>query len=314
MNQYPMFTQIVDDRTFIVGDKQYSAGDKVDLTPTETDDLATIRKLDADLRALRQDLINKTHETDLTFLPEIVADLHELSIMGTALRVAIPQFIMGLSKRMGGRLPVELDATLTELTVRERRQGESINYTVPTALDILNLGQIREQRELAFALAGNRTATKIEAPLDREYGFQPVTINVAGSLKIGDAVRSLLKKFPRPMTVSMIISGDGCDKSYVINPFETQDRQRKDHWPMISTFCQKMACSLIVIVHALPTKGQDGWNILCATLTKEKGKLKTVTDTYFMGSKGELLQVNEDSREELRGFEPANLVACLKET
>lgn len=304
MTQYTMFTQIVDDRTFVIGETTYSAGDKVALTPDEEATLARIRNLDKELRAKRQNLINRVHETDRTYLPDIVCDMHDLSVMGTEMRIAIPTFILDLNKRMGGRLPLDIDEVLSTITVRERRQGETLNYTVAAAMDLLMLTGIREQRELAILMAGDRKDTAIDCNLDRQIGLQPVTIRkTLAESDITNAAVKFLVKIPRPATVSFVVVTD--TESHIFNPFEQRkDQRRQDPWQPVVDFAKSVkAKRLALLIQTGPTTGKpDHWNVALAYITKPDKIVKEMI-TFIMNPKGELEDTTHESKAEIKGVD-----------
>jgi hypothetical protein len=312
---YSMFTQIVDDHTFIIGDRTYCLGDKIDLTTEEEAQLAAIRDLDKRLRAMRQALITQVHLTDRTYLPDIVSQMHDLNLMGMDMRVAIPKFILDLNRRMGGRLPLDIDETLSSLIVRERRQGEALNYTVAAAMDMLMMTNIREQRELAILITGKREDVEIDVALDREIGLQPVIINRAVTAEeVEQTMAKFLAKFPRPATVSCLVGTDRTE--YILNPFEQRRESpgRKDPWQPITDFAKTVkARHLMIVIQTGPTPDRnDHWNIVLANLAKDtSGKLVKTLTSFTITPKGELDSVTHEKKAEIKGVDLDALGRCL---
>lgn len=318
---YKLFTNIVDEKTFMIGDKTYVADEVIEITPEEQAALDEIREADKSLRKLRQDLINIIHVTDKTFIPEIQAMVHTLGFMGTALKVRIPLFVMGIAVRMGGRLPLVIDQALTKITVRQRHTGESLNYTVATALDATMLTSLAEQRTLAFALAdGDRKKTKIDGSIELDHQFQPVELDASIN---DDMLRNVvmpkfLKAHPYPMSITVLL-GSAASHYSVINfaSHEASGKQKQVDLDSLRDYAHEKDTKDVIVVWPKMSPKRTGWTVMAARHTAafdKDGKINADNRTFAfeMNEKGELLGQTENKGFLIEGVDPSVLFSLVK--
>lgn len=317
---YRLFTNIVDEKTFMIGDKTYVADEVIELTPEEKVALDEIREADANLRKLRQDLINIIHTTDKTFIPEIQSMVHTLGFMGTALKVRIPLFVMGIAVRMGGRLPLTINQELTKITVRPRNTGESLNYTVATALDATMLTSLAEQRTLAFALAnGDRTRTKIDGAVELDHQFQPVELDasISDDMLRNDVMPKFLKAHPYPMSITILLGSVGSHYSIVNFVSHAGGKQKQVDIESLRDYAHEKDTKDVIVVWPKMSPKRTGWTVMAARHTAafdKDGKINADNRTYAfeMNEKGELLGQTENKGFLIEGVDPSVLFSLVK--
>lgn len=317
---YTLFTNIVDEKTFMIGDKTYVAEQELELTPEEQATLTEIRETDHDLRKLRQELIDIVHATDKTFIPEIQSKVHTMGLMGTALKVKIPLFVMGIAVRMGGRLPLTLDQDLTKVTVRARNTGESLNYTVATALDATMLTTLAEQRSMAFALVdGDRTKTKIDGSIEFEHNFQPVELDVslADDHFRNGVMPKFLKAHPYPMTITVIVGNEKSHYSVINFAAHAGGKAKQVDAQSLRDYCYKNEVKDVLVVWPKMTQKKTGWMVMVArrTATFDKaGKIEANDRTFAfeMNEKGELLSQSDVKGFIVEGIDQAIFLSLVK--
>jgi hypothetical protein len=317
---YQLFTNIVDEKTFMIGDKTYVADEVIELTPEEKASLDEIREADAKLRKLRQDLINIIHTTDKTFIPEIQSMVHSMGFMGTALKVRIPLFVMGIAVRMGGRLPLTINQELTKITVRPRNTGESLNYTVATALDATMLTSLAEQRTLAFALAnGDKTRTKIDGAVELDHQFQPVELDVSLSddMLRNDVMPKFLKAHPYPMSITVILGSVGSHYSVINFASHSGGKQKQVDIESLRDYAHEKDTKDVIVIWPKMSPKRTGWTVMAARHTSnfdKDGKIDADNRTFAfeMNEKGELLNQSENKGFIVEGVDQSVLFSLVK--
>lgn len=265
--EFPLYTNIVDDSTYVVGGKTFQAGDVIELTPEEQTELAKLRKMEMDLRDIRQWIVNEILKTDRTFLVHVQPKVHSLNVISSGVRHGMSNMLLGLSRRLGGIIPVIIDKDLTTFTVRERKPTDTLNYTRDTVFENLGLGDLVEARELAAVLDPNRANTCIDLTVTREFEFQPVMIkNYAVDPETFKRVAEFLKMFPRP-TGLLVLSQENIDKKTTwITPIQSA-RPSPNRWEGVTKFAHDKSVNFAGVL--APVQAQRG-----------REDLKTVTVNF----------------------------------
>jgi hypothetical protein len=196
--QPPLFTGIVDQKTFKIGDKIYESGDKVELTEAEEEILRWVRDAEEESVEIRQRLVDFLIQTDRETAIEIARSAHRLSWLGNETKSQIFSLVNRLQDRIGGQIPVRLEKDLSSLIVRPlRMDSESLNYTAPRIRAMIGIEPLMPVVDLAKIL-GKIT---VDVRLNKDLEFQPILVNVEKAEEASyemflEAVTNLLKKRP----------------------------------------------------------------------------------------------------------------------
>lgn len=197
-----MKIEIVDNKTFMVGETVYEVGDELKLTDAEQAVLNEIVALEQKLSDLKQKLVDVCHLAERNFIPSVGDAAHELSRAGIEFSYKLSVFVNDLHRRIGGLLPIVFNEDKTKVLVRERKQDgqglEDVNYTVASVKRSIKMNMMEDQRLLAIAMAGDKKAVKIDMKKNLKFHFQPIefskttAVDVLESMKAG--VIDLLEK------------------------------------------------------------------------------------------------------------------------
>lgn len=252
---FPLYTNIVDDGTYVVGGKTFQAGDTLELSDEEKASLDQCKKMEDDLRSLRQWIVDEILKSDRTFLPHIQSKVHALNMISAGVRAAMSTLLLSMSRRLGGVIPVVVDKDLSKFTVRTRRPTDTLNYVSATIFDNLQLTELQEPKELAAILDPNRAHTKIDLSITREYEFQTLSIaDTTVDNTFLSKISEFLKEFPRP--TPMLVMAVSGDKMVHFTPFQSA-RPSQTRWEGITKFAHDRKVDLAgVLAPAQPQRGK----------------------------------------------------------
>lgn len=296
-----MKVEIVDNKTYMVGEMVYEVGDEVILTDAEKAALEDLRVLERTMSDLKQKLVDACHLAERNFIPSVGDAAHGLARAGMEFSYKISIFVNDLHRRIGGLLPIVFNDDKSKILVRERKQEgqglEDVNYTVASIKRSIKLNQLEDQRLMAINLAGDKRAVKIDMEKNSEFRFQPIEftappIKVGGILeKMTAAIQDLLEK-RLYLSESMVLfktTGENLSGAAVNMSVQSPDPgAQRDRWEGIVGYAKKsMFDSLAVVSRKAPGQPKKGAppepeSVVLSILHKD-GKAETLVFTAEPG-------------------------------
>lgn len=177
-----MKVELIDTRTYIIGDKVFEVGSDIALPKVLEDKLSQIRALDAELRSLRQKAVTLSHEALFNYSTELSDCAHMLNGKSIQFAFLTSSFANELHAHLGGLLPFNFNADRTKAVVRERSRlsdvdFEEVNYTVASVKKMIGMTRMEEQRLIAIRMA-DVSRTRIDIAKNEHYQFQPIEVGL----------------------------------------------------------------------------------------------------------------------------------------
>jgi hypothetical protein len=194
-----MHTEIVDEKTFIVGGKSYEVDDALELSEDEEALLAKIREMETQRDEITQMLVTTCHMAEKNFVPEIRQPAHDYATLTLELSYQINIVFVKIEARIGGILPLQFNEEKTKILVRERdlAKREELNYTVNSVMRSLAMTDWSDQRKMAIHMADEKKENvNIDCSVAKEFGIQPIVAPLPDVFGILKAAATVLEKSP----------------------------------------------------------------------------------------------------------------------
>jgi hypothetical protein len=178
-----MKVEIIDAKTYVIGDKVFEVGAEIALPKFLQDKLSQIQALDIELRNLRQKAVTLGHEAPFNYSAELSGCAHALNGKSIQYAYLTSSFANELHTHLGGLLPFNFSPDKTKAVVRERSRisdvdFEDVNYTVASVKRMLGMSRMEEQRLIAVRLAGDVKKTRIDFGKTDSYQVQPIEVDL----------------------------------------------------------------------------------------------------------------------------------------
>jgi hypothetical protein len=211
-----MRTQIIDDRTYVVGDMTIQVDDTLELVDSEKESLAKIQELNRERMKLQQDLINQCLQTDRNYVPAMTDASVRIADVTLEMSYSMNVLLNDIYKRMGGMLPLLFEEDYTSLKVRPKQPDEELNYTTKYVKNQVGFDRFEDVIAVMRDLTEAPEEIGFDIDLNTKHKIQPLIlsrlITTSDLPAIADSVKKIVEKKSDVKGMVILIN---CKKSIV---------------------------------------------------------------------------------------------------